>query len=470
MTSDRELLIIYAENKGEEAFAELVRRHLNLVYSTALRRVNGDGALAQDVAQTVFADLARKAEALAGRSVLTGWLYTSTHFAATKAVRTENRRRAREQEAHTMQELFREPPSGPDWDKLRPVLDEAMHELKEADREAVLLRFFEKRPLIEVGARLGLSENAARMRVERALEKLRGHLARRGVTTAAAMSAVISANAVQMAPAGLAATLTTASLAGTATGTGTLAWLKIMNLTKLKLSLSAIVVASAATTLLVQSQVQNNLLAADRSIQQQAGQLAQLQMENKQLANPGRAGNAGQNSLDSLLRLRGEVESLRKQTNDLATAQAGRRGSRTQFAPQPGNSKTALQAREEGTAKMFYAKDWIIAFLAFADGHQGQCPTDFAQAAAFLPDQAKEETNVTADQFEIVYHGAMDKLTPEQVQNLIVLREIQPRQYPTGAWVKVYAFADGHCLVHQVASATDFDAWEQPHLVAPVNQ
>ena len=102
MTPDSELLRRYADTRSEEAFAELVRRHVNLVYSAALRQVNGDVHLAQDVAQTVFTDLARKAVSLLRRSTLTGWLYTSAHFAAAKAVRTEQRRHAREQEVHTM--------------------------------------------------------------------------------------------------------------------------------------------------------------------------------------------------------------------------------------------------------------------------------------------------------------------------------------------------------------------------------
>src|SRR5262245_19666298 len=123
MTSDCELLRRYAETRSEEAFVELVRRHLDLVYSAALRQVNGDAHLAQDVAQTVFADLARKAGPLSRRSVLTGWLYTSTHFAAAKVVRAGRRRHVREQEAHNMRELLHEAAPGPDWDKLRPVLD-----------------------------------------------------------------------------------------------------------------------------------------------------------------------------------------------------------------------------------------------------------------------------------------------------------------------------------------------------------
>src|SRR5580765_1408747 len=160
--NDGELLDRYVKANSEEAFGELVQRHLDLVYSAALRQVNGDTHLAQDVAQTVFADLARKAASLADRPALTGWLYTSTHFAATKAVRTERRLQAREQEAHIMKELLHDPAPDLDWEKLRPVLDTAMHELDERDREVILLRYFENRKHADIGERLGLTENGAR--------------------------------------------------------------------------------------------------------------------------------------------------------------------------------------------------------------------------------------------------------------------------------------------------------------------
>src|SRR5215510_1433592 len=104
MRCDGDMLRDYAQRRSEEAFAELVRRHVDLVYSAALRQLNGDVHLAQDVTQTVFSDLARKAGSLSDRRDLAGWLYTSTHFAAAKAVRTEQRRHTREQEAHAMQE------------------------------------------------------------------------------------------------------------------------------------------------------------------------------------------------------------------------------------------------------------------------------------------------------------------------------------------------------------------------------
>jgi RNA polymerase sigma factor (sigma-70 family) len=289
MTPDCELLRRYAGTKSEEAFAELVRRHVNLVYSAALRQVNGDAHLAQDVAQTVFTDLARKAAALSRRTMLTGWLFTSAHFAAAKIARTENRRRNREEKF--MREPIHETASDPgcaegfaearhDWEKLRPVLDQAMHELKEPDREAILLRYFENRPFAEVGEKFGLNENAARMRVERALEKLRTILTQRGITTAVALSSVISANAVQLAPTGLAATLAGVSLAGAGAGT-TFTLLKIMTATQLKLGISVLVVAGATTALVVQHQAQVKLRAENQSLRQQ---MVKLQTENERLS------------------------------------------------------------------------------------------------------------------------------------------------------------------------------------------
>ncbi len=221
MQDDAELLRRYASEKSEAAFAELVRRHLNLVYSVALRQVAGDAHLAEDVAQKVFTDLARKAAALAERPALSGWLYRSTHFAASDVVRLERRRRAREQEAHIMDELSSSPSpaSAVEWDRVRPTIDAAIAELDERDRDAVLLRFFTGCSFADIGARLRLTENAARMRVERALDKLHASLARRGVTsTTAALGIALANQAGTAAPAGLAASVTGAALAGGAAG------------------------------------------------------------------------------------------------------------------------------------------------------------------------------------------------------------------------------------------------------------
>ena len=143
MSEDAELLRQYAQSGSETAFAELVRRYLPLVYATALRQGNGDEALAKDVAQTVFIDLARKASSLLGRELLAGWLYTSTRLAASKAVRGEQRRQLREQIAVSMAEHTTAPESQPDQNELRLVLDEAMSELDAGERNAVLIRFFQ---------------------------------------------------------------------------------------------------------------------------------------------------------------------------------------------------------------------------------------------------------------------------------------------------------------------------------------
>jgi RNA polymerase sigma factor (sigma-70 family) len=154
MTPDTGLLTRYALQRDEEAFAELVQRHLDHVHSTALRLVGGDAHLAEDVAQTVFADLARKAGSLRNWPVLSGWLHASVRFAAAKAVRTEQRRRHREQLTHAMGTNATD--SEPDWEQIRAFLDESIAGLSHADGDALLLRYFEKKPLAEVGAALGL--------------------------------------------------------------------------------------------------------------------------------------------------------------------------------------------------------------------------------------------------------------------------------------------------------------------------
>lgn len=212
MESDRDLLSLYAKEGRQAAFAEVVRRHTDFVYSTALRLVAGDTHLAQDVSQTVFTALANKAASLAHHDSLLGWLHTATRYAASDAVRRERRRRTREQESSTMNDNLSA--SEPNWAQLQPLLDEAVGRLRVQDREAVLLRFFHSQTHREVGATLGLDETLVRKRVDRALEKMRAFLSRRGVTTTSALLATaITTHSVHAAPAGLATTLGSTSLA-----------------------------------------------------------------------------------------------------------------------------------------------------------------------------------------------------------------------------------------------------------------
>ena len=244
MNDDAQLLNRFASKGDDAAFSELVNRHVNLVYSVALRLLGGDAHLAQDVTQTVFTDLARKAKSLPRDTVLSGWFHTATRFAAANAVRTERRRQVREQEAMAMHDPASE--STPDWDQLRPVLDSAIGELSTSDRDAVLLRFFERKDFNAVGAALGVSEDAAQKRVARALDKLRTILTQRGVNLpATALAAAISGGAVHTAPAGLAVAVSAASLAGASTAV-TSSLIELMATTKFKIATAAIVAVSVA--------------------------------------------------------------------------------------------------------------------------------------------------------------------------------------------------------------------------------
>jgi len=217
--NDIELLDRYAAQGCEEAFAALVACHVNLVYSVALRRV-GNSHLAEDVTQSVFVLLARKAHLFGKRTILQGWLHKTAWFIADNVLKTTIRRQNREQEAF-MQSLLNEPESEAwAWARVAPLLDTAIAGLNEKDRNAIVLRFFEGRKLKEVGASLGTSEDGATKRVNRAVEKLRKFFAKRGVVLpAATLTAIIAANSVQAAPPGLAIAATTASLTG-AVGAG----------------------------------------------------------------------------------------------------------------------------------------------------------------------------------------------------------------------------------------------------------
>ncbi len=242
MIDDAELLRRYAGAGSEAAFTELVGRHINLVYFTALRRT-GESALAQDVTQSVFSTAARKSAGLAGHPSVAGWLYMTTRHLADKAVRKEQTRRRYEWDA-AMHELTTAEPSR-EWERLRPIIDDALDGLDERDREVILIRFFEGRPFADIGATLRISQDAARMRVDRALEKLRTTLEKRGIHSAsAALAVALSTQTGIAAPAAMITAVSGVAMATTAGTGGAAALLGFMSTTK-----TTVVAATLATIL-----------------------------------------------------------------------------------------------------------------------------------------------------------------------------------------------------------------------------
>jgi RNA polymerase sigma factor (sigma-70 family) len=330
--SDAQLLRQYADHGTEAAFTEIVTRHTDLVFSAALRHVNAPD-IAAEVSQTVFVALARGAHSLSPRlsqdASLAGWLCRSARNLSLNHRRDEFRRHSRERLA--MQHLDLISDAEPEWDRLRPLLDEAMAELNEPDYDALILRFFKNQDLRSIGLALGVTDDTAQKRVSRALERLRESLAKRGLTaTATALSVAISAHAVQAAPAGLAAALSTASLSGitltpaAATAAATTANTSVMTtMTTLKIGLlgAAVGAAAMASPLVIQHQTQSKLLADNAALLQQLVQSTQpAQGSSPDNAVPTVSSDTLTDAqLQELLSLRGEVTRLRQDSQELAS-------------------------------------------------------------------------------------------------------------------------------------------------------
>lgn len=250
MTDDRAQLRQYAATGSEEAFSAVVRHYLPVVYGAALRRVGGDSHRAQDVTQSAFAELARNARALAQHPDVAGWLFTTTRFLATKTLRTERRRAERERAASITSDTMSSEPAPEAPDALHAVLDDMLMELRQPDRQVILLRFHQGLRLAAIAAQIGASENAVQKRLNRALDQLRQKLARRGITsTAAALAATFEQQTAVALPSGLAAAAVSAGLASGAGGGGFFSATGLVAISKLQATLVAVGVLALGGTL-----------------------------------------------------------------------------------------------------------------------------------------------------------------------------------------------------------------------------
>jgi RNA polymerase sigma factor (sigma-70 family) len=438
MNDSQKLLAEYARSGSEAAFSELVTRYINLVYSAAVRLLDGDSHLAKDVSQMVFIDLARKASGLSGNVLLGGWLHRHTCFVVSTLRRSEHRRFLREMKTAEMNSP--QDHSEGNLTEMKAVLDDAINRLGAKDRTAILLRFFEQYDFRSLGDALGSSENAAQKRVGRALEALRSLLTQRGVTLSlASLTAALMSQSVSAAPAGLAAAVSTAAITASATASATTLTLwKIMAMTKLKLGIiSGIVIVGVATPLALQHQSRTRLREKDNQLRMQADRLDQLEAENRRLSNTLAQAKTmrppADNLSSELLRLRGEVGILRRRTNELEQLQRESR----KLASQSQLDTNQVTAEERFTLRQKHAVDAMNTLLkavrSYATNHNGQYPATLEQLVTSSDLTVSNFAgNLEVKDFELNTSGAVD---PQGDQFLLSLRV--PLQKPGGGSVLV---------------------------------
>ncbi len=463
--SDAQLLLEYAENGTETAFSEIVTRHTSLVYSCALRQV-GSPDIAAEIAQKVFVGLARGARGLLDKldrsASLAGWLCRTTRNLSLNHRRDEFRRQSRERQA--METLNPVSETAVDWENLRPVLDEAMSALDEPDYDALVMRFYQNQDLRAVGLALGVSDDTAQKRVSRALDKLRELLQRRGIATGAgALSAVLASNAVQAAPAGLAATISAAALAAT---TATLLTHATMNWITLKSAAAIAVAAATAGTgayFWQQNQI-STLRNENAGLATQRDSLTKERDDALAVATKNAAPGDLSSEKEELLRLRGEVGALRRQTNELSSLRQQNHQLQDALAQTRQSAPDMDKLAAEKAAfieTMGNAKQMTLGIIMYSADHQNHFPNDIMDTTNYFnnPDLMEKFKN----QFEMVVQGSMGNVT--NAAETIAVRGRAPVQVE-GNWVKVYAFVDGHAIVKQ-QPPEGFDAWEQQHMMPP---
>ncbi|MCK6500365.1 MAG: hypothetical protein L6Q38_12900, partial [Nitrospira sp.] len=364
-----------------------------------------------------------------------------------------------------------------DWSQVAPILEEAMEELSHQDRDAIVLRYLNRQSLAEVGSAFGIRPDAARMRVERALDRLRALLARRGVTsTGAAIALAIGHHAVGAAPVGLATSvLSSITLTGTSAGVSA-GILTLMSTTKIQVGLAALV-AVGATTGAILGQREN---AALRS------QLATLQAQSASTATTAVADGVGTAELEALrqdrlrlMELRNEVGKLRDTERRLAELERENRRLKEKTAPPDASAQSDKEARDLeaemqnglGLARMTFTGAWMRAFYLYAAENDDRFPESFADAAKhFQVDEHSPAVSVLdPNRFEVVFKGSLKDIADPA--RTIVIRErdaFTTTSKETGAKIqhRTYAFADGHSEIH-AAPDGNFEAWERERMATP---
>jgi RNA polymerase sigma factor (sigma-70 family) len=405
--TDADLLARFASDHAQDAFTELVKRHVNLVYSAALRQVRSP-QLAEEIAQSVFADLARNTSKLRPDTVLVAWLHTVTRRTAVDVIRKEARHRLREQIAV---ELTTMNANESCWLEIEPMLDEAVAALDEADRAAVLLRYFENKSLREVGAHLGVTDDAAQKRVSRAVERLREFFSKRNATIGASgLAVLISANAVQSAPVGLVATISAAVLSGTAISTSTaIAATKAIAMTTFQKTIVTAVLFATVGAGLFEAHQNSESQKQIQNLQQQQDSL------NEQFAQLQRERDDATNQLDGLL-----AENAQLKSNS--------------------NERELLKLRGEVTAASRAAADASAKTQSLRNGSQAE------------PDYERNQTRTNLDQF-----FKLANLSPEKAEQYVTLEvEMKRRQNE-----RMTALLGGNLSVAEAVRLRDQDNQEQ---------
>jgi RNA polymerase sigma factor (sigma-70 family) len=466
MRNDEELLRRYAAHQAEGDFAELVHRHLDMVWGAA-RRITNDDHLASDVAQTVFVDLSHKANQISEEVVLAGWLYRAASFAASKVVRSNIARTAREQKLVEFSPRETEACSLPESDEFMPLLDEGLGQLPARDRDAVLLRFFDHKSFAELGIALGISEDAAQKRVSRALNKLKGFFQTRGAPGSVSVSMVLSAAASQLAPTNLAAAIISTATISTATTSGiagVITSLKTQALTmKIKIAIPMIAATSMTVPLVVQQQTLNQLRGETASLRQEVETLPEIRKEHEKR----RIAQLAIDELERLRKERPELTSLRAEAASLHGMDlAEKRRLQSHLAEQRLNVEAArartqyiqaemdAQQLREDTARAMM--NLGLAARIWATDNEDTFPPSFQSMTNELND-GWLKGGLTLNDFEWVPHA---RPVSEMEPQLALYREKQPRHLPDGLWERSYTLCDGSVQTFQ-SGTKDFSKIEK---------